>query len=117
MDTIAGRALQIGGTVEGMARVVAAKSSLPEYPMTITTGRDHVAALAIFGNSARQAISQSDEFDDADTADVFREVSRGIDRAAKSNSGPDVIYLLRSSPGCRAIDRRPPAHSRIRRRT
>lgn len=83
-DTIAERAVQLGGTAEGTARVVAARSSLPEYPLTISTGRDHVAALAdtlaLFGKSARQAISQSDEFGDADTADVFTEVSRGIDK-------------------------------------
>ena len=84
VDTIAERAVQLGGTAEGTARVVAAKSTLPEYPLTITTGRDHVAALAnalaMFGKSTRQSISQSDEFGDADTADVFTEVSRGIDK-------------------------------------
>lgn len=84
VDTIAERAVQLGGTAEGTARVVTAKSSLPEYPLAITTGRDHVAALAnalaLFGKSARQAISQSDEFDDADTADIFTQVSRGIDK-------------------------------------
>ena len=46
VDTIAERAVQLGGTAEGTARVVAAKSTLPEYPLTITTGRDYVAALA-----------------------------------------------------------------------
>jgi starvation-inducible DNA-binding protein len=84
VDTIAERAVQLGGTAEGTARIVAAKSSLPEYPLDITTGRDHVAALAsalaLFGKSARQAISQSDEIGDADTADIFTEVSRGIDK-------------------------------------
>jgi starvation-inducible DNA-binding protein len=84
VDTIAERAVQLGGTVEGTARAVAARSALPEYPLTITAGRDHVAALATalaaFGKSARQAIAQSDEFGDADTADVFTEVSRGIDK-------------------------------------
>ena len=84
VDTIAERAVQLGGTAEGTARAVAAKSSLSEYPLTIMTGRDHVDALAnalaMFGKSTRQAISQSDEFGDADTADVFTEVSRGIDK-------------------------------------
>jgi len=47
VDTIAERAVQRGGTVEGTARVVAAKSSFPEYPLTITTGRDleHFAGI------------------------------------------------------------------------
>lgn len=84
VDTIAERAVQLGGTAEGTARAVAAKSTLPEYPLTITTGRDHVVALAnalaMFGKSTRLAISQTDEFGDANTADVFTEVSRGIDK-------------------------------------
>lgn len=84
VDTIAERGVQLGGIVAGTARAVAATSSLPEYPLTITMGRDHVAALAnalaMFGKSTRQAISQSDEFGDADTADIFTEVSRGIDK-------------------------------------
>src|SRR6266545_7846738 len=84
VDTIAERAVQLGGQVEGTARAVAAHSSLPEYPLTITTGREHVNALsnalAAFGKSVRQAIRQADECGDADTADVFTEVSRGIDK-------------------------------------
>lgn len=84
VDTIAERAVQLGGIAVGTARAVAAKSSLSEYPLTIMAGRDHVAALAnalaMFGKSTRQAISQSDELGDADTADVFTEVSRGIDK-------------------------------------
>lgn len=84
VDTIAERAVQLGGTVEGTARVVAKRSTLPEYPLAITSGRDHLealaSALAAFGKSARQAISQADELGDADTADVFTGVSRGIDK-------------------------------------
>lgn len=84
VDLIAERAVQLGGTVEGTARAVAAKSSLPEYPLTITGGRDHVAALSsaltAFGKSARQAIEQSAEFGDAVTSDMFTEISRGIDQ-------------------------------------
>ena len=37
------------------------------------------AALASFGESARNAIDESDEFGDIDTSDLFTEVSRGID--------------------------------------
>ena len=84
VDTIAERAVQLGGTVEGTARVVAKRSTLPEYPLAITSGRDHLealaSALAAFGKSARQAIGQADELGDADTADVFTGVSRGIDK-------------------------------------
>jgi starvation-inducible DNA-binding protein len=37
------------------------------------------AALVSFGESARNAIEESDQFGDIDTSDLFTEVSRGID--------------------------------------
>ena len=83
VDLIAERAVPLGGTVEGRTRAVAARSSLSEYPRTITSGPEHGAALAgaraAFGKQARPAISQADELGDADTADVFMRVSPGMD--------------------------------------
>ena len=84
VDLIAERAAQLGGTVEGTARDVAKRSRLPEYPHDIKDGLAHVnalaAALSTFGSSAREAIDTADEADDKDTADVFTEISRGIDQ-------------------------------------
>lgn len=37
-------------------------------------------ALAYFGELARRAIDQATEIHDADTADIFTEISRGIDK-------------------------------------
>jgi len=37
-------------------------------------------ALAAFGRLARQAIDQTTELGDLDTANIFTEVSRGIDK-------------------------------------
>jgi starvation-inducible DNA-binding protein len=46
--------------------------------------RDHVdalsTALATFGKSVRRAIDEADELGDRDTADVFTEISRGVDK-------------------------------------
>jgi len=36
--------------------------------------------LSTFGHEARNTINQADELDDADTADIFTEISRGIDK-------------------------------------
>ena len=84
VDDIAERAVQLGGVVEGTARAVAKRSSLPEYPLNAVDGRSHVealsSALAAFGKSARKAIDQANDFGDLDTADLFTEVSRGIDK-------------------------------------
>jgi starvation-inducible DNA-binding protein len=83
-DDIAERAVALGGTAFGTARIAAAKSRLPEYPLEIVSGRDHVAALsavlAQFGKSARAAIDSAATLGDADTADLFTEVSRGVDK-------------------------------------
>ncbi len=83
-DTIAERVTTLGGTAEGTVRVSAEKSTLNQYPMEITSGRDHVdalsTALADFGKKVRANIEDAAEAGDADTEDLFTEVSRGIDK-------------------------------------
>jgi starvation-inducible DNA-binding protein len=37
-------------------------------------------ALAAFGKLARRGIDQATELRDADTADIFTEISRGVDK-------------------------------------
>ena len=84
VDLIAERVVQLGDIALGTARSVAQRSQQTEYPLTISSGRDHVEAvastLATFGKAARAAIDASDELHDKDTADIFTEVSRGIDK-------------------------------------
>jgi starvation-inducible DNA-binding protein len=84
VDEIAERAVQLGGVAEGTARMVAKRSSLAEYPAKAADGRSHVealsSALAAFGKGARKAIEEANELGDLDTADLFTEVSRGIDK-------------------------------------
>jgi DNA-binding ferritin-like protein (oxidative damage protectant) len=84
VDEIAERAVQLGGMADGTARSVAKRSTLTEYGARTTAGRDHVdalsSALARFGKSVRQAIAKSNDLVDADTADLFTEVSRGVDK-------------------------------------
>jgi starvation-inducible DNA-binding protein len=84
VDLVAERVVQLGGTALGTARSVAQRSQQKEYPLNIANGRDHVeavsSALATFGKAARSAIDASDELRDKDTADIFTEVSRGVDK-------------------------------------
>jgi starvation-inducible DNA-binding protein len=84
VDLIAERVVQLGGVALGTVRVAARRSTLREYPLDISAGADHVEALssaiASFGKLARNAIDASTELGDADTADVFTEVSRGLDK-------------------------------------
>src|SRR5262245_42647445 len=84
VDDLAERAVQLGGSAEGTARTVAKRSSLAEYPGHAADGRSHVealsSALAAFGKVARKGIDQANQLGDLDTADLFTEVSRGIDK-------------------------------------
>ena len=84
MDLIAERIVQLGGTAEGTIQNAAKRSMLKEYPLNISAERDHVetlsSALASYGKSTRYAIDHTDELGDKDTADIFTEISRGVDK-------------------------------------
>ncbi|MFI5216005.1 MAG: DNA starvation/stationary phase protection protein Dps [Candidatus Limnocylindria bacterium] len=84
VDEIAERAVQLGGVARGTARMAARSSSLPEYPSSAVDGRSHVdalsSALAAFGEAVRKAVGEANDLGDLDTADLFTEVSRGIDK-------------------------------------
>jgi len=85
VDTIAERAVQLGGTAFGTSQDVAKTSKLPAYPTDIYKIRDHLEALidryATAAKSARAAIAESDEAGDADTADIFTAYSRTLDKS------------------------------------
>ena len=84
VDVIAERIVQLGGVAEGTARAVAAKSALIDYPLALSSGEEHVSALSdslsAFGRTARIGIEEMSELEDADSADILTEVSRGIDK-------------------------------------
>ena len=84
VDMIAERIVQLGGIAEGTVRVASSRTRLTEYPLDIADGMAHVEAVAralsTFGEEARTTIDEANAFDDADTADLFTEVSRGIDK-------------------------------------
>ena len=83
VDTLAERIVQLGGTARGTVRVAALQSSLPEYPVDISSAKKHVAELAhamsFYSELIRQAIDLSTRLGDAGSADIFTEISRGND--------------------------------------
>jgi starvation-inducible DNA-binding protein len=83
-DQIAERAGGLGGTAHGTIQVAAERSFLVPYKHGIADEKSHVFAvsgsLAAFGQSARDAIVEAARFGDDDTADLFTEISRGIDK-------------------------------------
>ena len=84
VDNLAERIVTMGGMASGTAEVVAHQSTLPRYPLDIVSGNDHVeavsVALAAFGSAIRSAIAVAGTADDADTEDLFVEISRAVDK-------------------------------------
>jgi len=84
VDQIAERIVQLGGIAEGTVGAVEGRSTLPDYPLGLSTGAEHVAALSdalgAFGRTVRIAIEEMNELEDADSADLLTDVSRGIDK-------------------------------------
>jgi starvation-inducible DNA-binding protein len=83
VDLLAERIVQLGGVAEGTARLVAQRSQLLDYPLTLTTGAEHIAALSDvlgqFGRTVRMGIDEMDELGDPGSADILTEISRDMD--------------------------------------
>ena len=84
VDMVAERVTALGGVAMGTARIAASQSILPEYALDAVSGADHVTALAdrfgAYAKHVREAIDSTDELGDADTADLYTEISRTIDK-------------------------------------
>jgi starvation-inducible DNA-binding protein len=80
-NLIAERIVQLGGKAEGTAQAVAGRSSLDGYVLASTGHSDALATiLADFARRTRFASMQTIELKDADTAALFTEIARGIDK-------------------------------------
>ncbi len=85
VDLIAERATALGGLAQGTVRMSASNSQLAEYEMdtvdslpTVEMMAERYAALA---TTTRHAIESAEDQDDADTADLLTEISRGLDKS------------------------------------
>jgi len=84
-DDVAERAVQLGGYARGTVRMAAAASALPEWPEDLASETEFVKALTerftLVANSVRAGIDAAANLGDADTADLFTEISRGLDKS------------------------------------
>jgi starvation-inducible DNA-binding protein len=83
-DLIAERLVQLGGIAEGTIKATAARTTMPDYPLMISTGIEHVEALAkalaTYGQLVRVAIDEMIRIGDQDSSDIFIEISRALDK-------------------------------------
>ena len=84
VDMVAERVTALGGTALGTARIAASESILSEYDLNAVTGAEHITVLAdryaAYAQHVREAIDTTDDLGDADTADLYTEISRTIDK-------------------------------------
>jgi starvation-inducible DNA-binding protein len=84
IDKIAERATALGGEALGTARMASAASRLPELPLDVVEDlavvEELVERYAELAASTREAIQASQDLDDADTADLFTNQSRSLDK-------------------------------------
>lgn len=83
-DELAERGVELGGTAVGTVQAVASATTLAAYPVAAQKWSVHVdklsSALAAFGKNVRDAIETADDLGDADTSDLFTDISRDVDK-------------------------------------
>jgi starvation-inducible DNA-binding protein len=80
-NMIAERIVQLGGKAEGTAQAVAGRSALDGYGLA-SAGHSKTlgTVLSNFGRHTRYASAQATELMDADTAALFTQIARGVDK-------------------------------------
>ena len=84
VDLLAERITTLGGVADGRVQTTAKTTALYEYPLQSSSGEAHLksvaAALGQFGKLVRADIDAATTHGDADTADLFTQVSRENDK-------------------------------------
>jgi starvation-inducible DNA-binding protein len=99
-DMLAERAGGLGGTANGTIQTAVTRSFLIPYPLGIADEVQHLfavaSALAAFGGSVIEAIERSTAIGDPTTADLFTEISRGVDQQlwfVESHQSPRQVSI------------------------
>ncbi len=84
VDLLAERITTLGHVADGRVTTTASATTLYGYPLEAAGGEAHLKALAgslgAFGKAVRDGIDQAGGIGDADTADLFTQISRETDK-------------------------------------
>ena len=85
-DTLAERALTLGGLAYGTARHVAKTSRLPDYPQQTTRDLEHVRLLVerieVYLDGVKESRELAGQQNDTDTADLFTAIITEFEKHA-----------------------------------
>lgn len=85
LDEFAERVVTMGGQAQGTIRAASHASSLAEYPLNALDSKIHVDSLVDrygeYTGRIRKAIKKAEQLGDQDTADLYTNVSRAMDKA------------------------------------
>ncbi|MGB3554233.1 MAG: DNA starvation/stationary phase protection protein Dps [Jannaschia sp.] len=83
-DMMAERVALMGGFARGTSQVVVERTGLKPYPVELTEIHEHIEALVerfkAYGKALREAIESAGDAGDEDSADLFTEVSRAVEK-------------------------------------
>src|ERR1700722_8652341 len=84
VDDLAERTIEMGGYAHGTLKDTVKGTILPAYPESLHTEKEHIQALVsqfvAFSIHIRNGIDKADEAGDKDTADLFTQISRALDK-------------------------------------
>lgn len=91
VDIFAERLVQLGGVAEGTIQSVQKNTSMPEYPIDVLEGRDHLAKLCAhvshYARLVREGIDVCSDLGDQATADIFTDAAKDTD---------ELVWMLES---------------------
>lgn len=83
-DQVAERAVQLGGIAIGTLHTIGAESRMPHYPVSARSGQQHLQAVSACikacAEHTLQGIDASVGLNDPVTADLFTQVTAGLDK-------------------------------------
>jgi starvation-inducible DNA-binding protein len=83
-DLMAERIAVLGGVARGTTHTATLQSRVAAYPNTLMDGHAHVEALAErfapYARAMRESIALAADVEDAGTAAVYTDISRGVDK-------------------------------------